>query len=96
MNFINWKHAAPTFTNFQLDPAHFNRYTFYRAILENTALVTKGHMELVQESTGHMPSEVIFASGASKSPLWSQILADVLGIPVKVPAVKEAPLWEQP
>ena len=90
MNFINWKHAAPTFTNFQLDPAHFNRYTFYRAILENTALVTKGHMELVQESTGHMPSEVIFASGASKSPLWSQILADVLGIPVKVPAVKEA------
>ena len=90
MNFISWKHAAPTFTNFQLDPAKFNRYTFYRAILENTALVTKGHMELVQESTGHMPSEVIFASGASKSPLWSQILADVLGIPVKVPAVKEA------
>ena len=90
MNFINWKHAAPTFTNFELDPQKCSRYTFYRAILENTALITKGHMELVQESTGHMPSEVIFASGASKSPLWSQILADVLGIPVKVPAVKEA------
>lgn len=90
MNFINWKHAAPTFTNFELDPARFNRYTFYRAILENTALLVKGHMELVHEATGNMPSEIIFAGGASKSPLWSQILADVLGMPVKVPAVKEA------
>ena len=90
MNFISWKHAAPTFTNFELDPEKFSRYTFYKAILENTALVTKGHMDLVRESTGNMPSEVVFASGASKSPLWSQILADVLGIPVKVPAVKEA------
>lgn len=34
MNFINWKHAAPTFTNFELDPEKFNRYTFYRAILK--------------------------------------------------------------
>ena len=25
MNFINWKHAAPTFTNFELDPTKFNR-----------------------------------------------------------------------
>ncbi len=90
MNFINWKHAAPTFTNFELDPQKFSRYTFYRAILENTALLVKGHMELVQEATGNMPSEIIFAGGASKSPLWSQILADVLGMPVRVPVVKEA------
>lgn len=90
MNFISWKHASPTFTNFELDPEKFNRYTFYRAILENTAMLVKGHMELVREATGNMPSEVIFAGGAAKSPLWSQILADVLGMPVKVPVVKEA------
>ena len=90
MNFINWKNAATTFTNFELDPTKFNRYTFYRAILENTALLVKGHMELVKEATGNMPSEIIFAGGASKSPLWSQILADVLGMPVRVPVVKEA------
>jgi autoinducer 2 (AI-2) kinase len=90
MNFIHWKHAAPTFTNFELDPARFNRYTFYRAILENTAMLVKGHMELVKEATGNMPSEIIFAGGASKSDLWSQILADVLGMPVRVPVVKEA------
>lgn len=90
MNFINWKHAAPTFANFKLDPQLFNKYTFYRAIMENSAIVTRGHLELVYESTGCLPSEVIFASGASKSPLWCQIVADTLGLPVKVPVVKEA------
>lgn len=90
MNFINWKHASPTFTNFELDTDKFNRYTFYRSILENTALITKGHLELVKEATGNMPSEIVFAGGASKSPLWCQILSDVLGLPVKVPVVKEA------
>lgn len=90
MNFINWKHAAPTFTNFDLIPEKYNRYTFYRAILENTALVTKGHLELVKESTGNAPEEIIFAGGASKSSLWCQILSDVLNLPVKTPKVKEA------
>ena len=90
MNFICWKHASPTFTNFELDPVRFSRYTFYRAILDNTAMLVKGHMDLVREATGLMPNEVIFAGGAAKSPLWSQILADVLGMNVKVPQVKEA------
>ena len=90
MNFISWRHAAPTFTNFDFDPAKFNKYTFYRAIMENTAMVTKGHMELVREATGNMPEEIVFAGGASKGDVWCQIVADVLGLPVKVPVVKEA------
>ena len=90
MNFTCWKHASPTFTNFGLDAEQFSRYTFYRAILENAALVTRGHVELVREATGNMPSEVIFAGGASKSDLWCQILADVLKLPVTVPVVREA------
>lgn len=90
MNYISWRHAAPTFTNFDFDPARFNRYTFYRAIMENTAMVTRGHMELVREATGGMPTEIVFAGGASKSALWCQIVSDVLGVPVKVPVVKEA------
>ncbi|MBU3172474.1 autoinducer-2 kinase [Clostridium estertheticum] len=90
MNFISWKHASPTFTNFELDSKKFNRYTFYRAILENTAMITKGHLDLVRESTGNMPESIVFAGGASKSPLWCQILSDVLGLVVRVPVVKEA------
>ena len=90
MNFISWKHASPTFTNFDFDPEKYNKYTFYRAIMENTAMVTRGHMELVREATGNMPEEVVFAGGASKGEIWCQIVADVLGLPVKVPVVREA------
>ena len=90
MNYISWRHASPMFINFDFDPDKFNRYAFYRAIMENTAMVTYGHMQLVRESTGNIPKEVVFASGASKSELWCQILCDVLGIPVNVPNVKEA------
>jgi autoinducer 2 (AI-2) kinase len=90
MNYISWKHAAPTFTNFELDPEHFNKYTFYRAIMENTALITLGHLHLVEQATGNRPNRVVFAGGASKSKLWPQILSDVLGIPVQIPVVKEA------
>lgn len=90
MNYIHWTHAAPTFTNFELEPEKFNKYTFYRAILENTALLVRGHIELVREATGNEPDELVFAGGASKSPLWAQIVADVTGKCVKVPVVKEA------
>jgi len=90
MNFINWRHASPTFTNFRLEPEKFNKYTFYRAIQENTALLVRAHIALVREATGNEPEELIFAGGAAKSPLWSQIVADVTGKPVRVPAVKEA------
>jgi autoinducer 2 (AI-2) kinase len=90
MNYINWKHAAPGFMNFELNPEKYNKVTFYRAIMENTVLVTLGHMRLVEAATGGRPEKVVFAGGASKSVLWSQILADALGIPVEVPVVKEA------
>lgn len=90
MNFINWKHAAPTFSNFGLDSHKYNHYTFYRAILENAALVTKGHLDLLEDAVGNLPTEITFAGGAANSSLWAQILADVLGLPVKVPRVREA------
>jgi autoinducer 2 (AI-2) kinase len=90
MNYINWKHASPGFINLELDPAKYNKVTFYRAIMENSCLVTLGHLRLVHEATGKLPQKIVFAGGAAKSALWPQILADVLGIPVDVPVVKEA------
>ncbi|MCL2139703.1 MAG: autoinducer-2 kinase [Treponema sp.] len=90
MNYINWKHAAPGFINFRLNPQKCNKFTFYRAILENTALVTLGHLRMVEAATGKRPEKIVFAGGASKSVLWPQILADALDITVEVPAVKEA------
>jgi autoinducer 2 (AI-2) kinase len=90
MNYINWKHASPSFINFELDAEKYNKVTFYRAIMENSCLVTLGHLRLVEEATGKRPQKIVFAGGAAKSALWPQILADVLGIPVDVPVVKEA------
>lgn len=90
MNYVNWKHAAPAFINFGLDAEKFNRFTFYRSLMENAAMVTRGNVQLVYELTGVLPEYIVFANGASKSPLWCQILSDVLGLPVKVPRVKEA------
>jgi autoinducer 2 (AI-2) kinase len=58
--------------------------------MENACLVTLGHLRLVKEATGKNPQKIVFAGGAAKSSLWPQILADVLGIPVDVPVVKEA------
>ncbi|MDR1389450.1 MAG: autoinducer-2 kinase [Treponema sp.] len=90
MNYISWRHAAPTFGNFTLSSGQSNKYSFYRAIMENAALVTRGHLELVERAAGKRPKKVIFAGGAAKSALWAQILCDVLGVPVQTPVVKEA------
>ena len=62
----------------------------FRAIEENATFITLGNLKLIKNLTGTFPSEVIFAGGAAKGKLWPQILSDVLGIPVKVPVVKEA------
>lgn len=90
MNFINWVHSAPTFTNFGLDADKFNKYTFYRSLMENAAFVSRSHMEAVSELSGKKIDSLTFAGGASKSPLWCQIIADIMGVKVKVPVVNEA------
>ena len=90
MNFRNLKHASPTFTNFTIDPERFNKYTFYRAIMENAGLITLGHLKMVQEITGNKPEEIYFAGGSAYSKLWSQIIADILGVRLITPKEKEA------
>ena len=90
MNYSDWKHPAPCFTNFNINADSYNVGTFYRCLLENAALVTLGHKKIIEDLIGYFPKEITFASGASNSPLWCQIVADVLGVNVKVPVIKEA------
>nr|WP_295972109.1 autoinducer-2 kinase [uncultured Bacillus sp.] len=90
MNYLLWKHAAPSFINFKPDAEKFNKASFYRAIMENAALVTKGNIELVNTITKTSPNSIVFAGGASKSELWCQIVSDVLNMPVKVPVIRES------
>ncbi|GMO01238.1 autoinducer-2 kinase [Parageobacillus thermoglucosidasius] len=90
MNYISWRHASPSFINLSLDPLKTGKKELFKSLQENAALVTFGNLKLIEEVTGFFPTKVIFAGGASKGKLWSQTLADVLGVPVKVPVIKEA------
>jgi xylulokinase len=54
---------------------------FTRAILESIAFMLKRNLDLMQ-SLGVAVDEVRSTGGGAKSPLWMQIKADVIGVPV--------------
>lgn len=86
-----WIHASPAFVQFDVgNPAGSGRKECIRAIEESAAYVSNGHLKVIEEVTGRRCEDVVFTGGASKGVLWPQILADVLGLPVNVPRVKES------
>jgi autoinducer 2 (AI-2) kinase len=86
-----WVHASPAFIGFDIvAPERSGKKECFRAIEEAAAYVSLGHLRIAQEISGLGVDEVVFTGGASKGPLWAQILADVLGIPVRLPAVRES------
>ena len=91
MRFKRWYHAAPSILNLSFDPVRSGKAAIFRAIQENAAIVTALNLESIFTFTGVTSDEIVFAGGASKGALWSQILADVTGMTVRVPRVREAP-----
>jgi autoinducer 2 (AI-2) kinase len=86
-----WVHASPGFVGFDIEhPAGAGRIECFRAIEESAAYVSRGHMEIVEAITGRAVQEAVMCGGAANGALWPQIIADTLGVPVKVPVVKEA------
>ncbi|MFL5925530.1 MAG: autoinducer-2 kinase [Gaiellaceae bacterium] len=86
-----WIHASPAFLQFDISsPEHSGKKECFRAIEEAAAYVSRGHLAIVEEVAGVGVDDVVFTGGAANGPLWSQILADVLGVPVRVPAVRES------
>jgi len=91
MNARRWVHASPAFLGFNLgDPAGTGRAACVRAIEEAAAYVVRGHLGIIRELTGAPVTELTFSGGAAKGTLWPQIIADVVGLPVHVPAVTES------
>jgi autoinducer 2 (AI-2) kinase len=87
----HWIHASPAFVQFNVgDPANSGRKECIRAIEEAAAYVSYGHLRIIEEITHRPIDHAVFTGGASKGTLWPRILADVLGIPVSVPRVKES------
>jgi len=86
-----WKHAAPSLVNFNIyNPHQSGKAASIRAIWESAAYATYKNFLVLQELTETTPAEITFCGGSSKGFLWPQIMADVFGIPMKVPVVKEA------
>ena len=61
-----------------------------RAIEEAAAYVARGHRDIITGLTGLRFGEAVFTGGAGRGRLWPQIMADVLGVPVHIPAVTES------
>jgi len=91
MNARSWTHASPSFVQFDLtSPAGSGRAACIRAIEEAAAYVVRGHLDIISELCAARPAELTFSGGAAKGSLWPQIIADVLGMQVRVPAVTES------
>ena len=91
MDVKRWVQAVPSFVGFDVDdPARTDRRACIRAVEEQAAFATRGHLEILQELTGRTFSEIGFAGGGAKGTLWPRIVADVLGVTVRVPEVKES------
>jgi len=91
MNARQWVHASPSFLQFDIsDPAGSGRAACIRAIEEAAAYVVRGHLDIIRELTGIGVTGLTFTGGGAKGGLWPQIIADVLGLPVSVPAVTES------
>jgi autoinducer 2 (AI-2) kinase len=91
MQASRWVHASPAFVGFDVgDPAHSGRSECFRSIEESAAYVARGHLGVVEEIAGIEVGDAVLTGGAAKGTLWPQIVADVLGVPVRTPAVKES------
>jgi autoinducer 2 (AI-2) kinase len=68
----------------------YNRAEVARAILESNSYAVKGNIEQLEEISGAEFEFLKFCGGNSKSDLWMQIQADVLGIPIEIPETRDS------
>lgn len=61
----------------------------FRAGLEALSFYLAHGLDLLQQVGNYTARDLICVGGGSKNPLWNQIRADVMGIPVKVLEMKE-------
>ncbi len=66
------------------------RGAFGRSVLENAAFAARGNLEQLVAISQHEACSLNLCGGMSRSRVFGQIVADVCGRPVHVPAVREA------
>lgn len=72
-----------------LEAAH-GAHHLYRSIIEGIALTMRGHIEAMEEALGRRAERLVVSGGGSRSPLMSQIVADVLARPVERAGLPDA------
>jgi len=72
-----------------LTSANTNRANIARASLESAVFAMRGGLDAFRK-LGFHPKEIRLIGGGSKSPIWRQIAADVMNLPVRVPLLDEA------
>jgi sugar (pentulose or hexulose) kinase len=82
-----WSRSAPV-TLLDVKPDH-TASDVARAVLECACYATAGALVPLEALRGERISAVVATGGASRSPAWAQMLADVLGREVRVPRLEE-------
>ena len=91
MQASRWVHSTPGFVGFDVaNPEKAGRVECFRAIEESAAYVSVAHRRIIEEVTGRHVEAGVLTGGAAKGHLWPQIVADALGIPIRIPVVKES------
>ncbi|MBZ9939030.1 FGGY-family carbohydrate kinase [Mesorhizobium sp. BR1-1-16] len=72
--------ARGTFTGLSLS---HGKGHIWRALLEAIAYGFRHHLDVLAEM-GHSPSRVFASDGGTKSRIWMQIVADIVGLPVRL------------
>lgn len=66
-----------------------SRENICRAAMESAVFALKGGLDAFKK-LGFEPKEIRLIGGGAKSPLWRQIAADIMNVPVSVPVSEEA------
>ncbi|WP_032092609.1 L-fuculokinase [Necropsobacter rosorum] len=69
---------------------HNTRGQLYRAALEYMARQLKNGLNVLQQVSGFQAESLLCVGGGSKNPLWNQIRADVLNLPLDIVDVAES------
>jgi len=72
-----------------LTSANTNRANIVRASFESAVFAMRGGLDAFRK-LGFKPKEIRLIGGGSKSPLWRQIAADIMNVPIRVPLLDEA------
>lgn len=83
----NLPHGRASITG--LTVANCSRSNIARAALESAVFSMRGGLDSFKKH-GFTPKELRLTGGGAKSPVWRQIVADIMNLPVQVPSSSEA------